>query len=84
MHEFRTTPKILRTTLFAGLAFLLPKLQAQDTATIVDTVSDQSGVRWHAQITPLGQAFNTAAAAGIPGINFNQHSGGLPPSPFRA
>jgi hypothetical protein len=35
-------------------------------------------VRWHAQITPLGQGFNTAAAVGIAGINFNQHSGGLP------
>jgi Carboxypeptidase regulatory-like domain len=35
-------------------------------------------VRWHAEITPLGASFNTAAALGIPGINFNQHSGGLP------
>jgi Carboxypeptidase regulatory-like domain len=35
-------------------------------------------VRWHAEITPLDQNFNTATALGIPGINFNQHSGGLP------
>ncbi len=35
-------------------------------------------VRWHAQITPLGEKFNTAAALGIPGINFNQQSGGMP------
>jgi hypothetical protein len=34
-------------------------------------------VRWHAEITPLGENFNTANALGIPGINFNQQSGGL-------
>lgn len=35
-------------------------------------------VRWHAQITPLGIGFNTATALGMPGINFNQQSGGMP------
>jgi hypothetical protein len=35
-------------------------------------------VRWNARITPLGEKFNTAAALGIPGINFNQQSGGMP------
>ena len=35
-------------------------------------------VRWHAQITPLGMAFNTATALGMPGVNFNAQSGGMP------
>ncbi len=35
-------------------------------------------VRWHAQITPLGMSYDTATALGIPGINFNQQSGGMP------
>jgi hypothetical protein len=35
-------------------------------------------VRWHAQITPLGISYNTATALGMPGINFNQQSGGMP------
>ncbi len=35
-------------------------------------------VRWHAQITPLGMAYDTATALGMPGINFNQESGGMP------
>ena len=35
-------------------------------------------VRWNANITPLGLPFNTAAALGIPGININDKSGGLP------
>ncbi len=35
-------------------------------------------VRWNAQITPLGEKFNTATALGIPGMNFNQQSGGMP------
>ncbi len=35
-------------------------------------------VRWHAQITPLGENFNTATALGMPGVNFNQQSGGMP------
>ncbi|MGA7339154.1 MAG: carboxypeptidase regulatory-like domain-containing protein [Terracidiphilus sp.] len=35
-------------------------------------------VRWHAQITPLGIGFNTATALGMPGVNFNQQSGGMP------
>jgi hypothetical protein len=39
------TRRILQATLLAGLGFLLclPLLHAQDTATIVGTVSDQSG-----------------------------------------
>jgi Carboxypeptidase regulatory-like domain len=35
-------------------------------------------VRWHAQITPLGIGYNTASALGIPGINFNSLTGGMP------
>ena len=35
-------------------------------------------VRWHAQITPLGMKYNTADALGMPGINFNAQSGGMP------
>ena len=35
-------------------------------------------VRWHAQITPLGIGYNTASALGMPGINFNTQSGGMP------
>ena len=35
-------------------------------------------VRWNQHILPLGYAFNTANAIGIPGININDKSGGLP------
>ncbi|MEO7143679.1 MAG: carboxypeptidase-like regulatory domain-containing protein, partial [Bryobacteraceae bacterium] len=35
-------------------------------------------VRWNEYINPIGNAFNTAAALGIPGINVNNHAGGLP------
>lgn len=35
-------------------------------------------IRWNANITPLGLAYNTASAIGIPGININNKSGGLP------
>ncbi len=35
-------------------------------------------VRWNSQITPLGEKFNTATALGMPGINFNKQSGGMP------
>ncbi len=35
-------------------------------------------VRWHAMITPRGMKYNTASALGIPGINFNTQSGGMP------
>jgi hypothetical protein len=35
-------------------------------------------VRWNANITPLGIGFNTASAIGMPGININNKSGGLP------
>ena len=35
-------------------------------------------VRWNQHILPLGNPFNTANAIGIPGININDKSGGLP------
>lgn len=35
-------------------------------------------MRWNAQITPLGIKYNTATALGIPGLNFNEQSGGMP------
>ncbi len=35
-------------------------------------------VRWNQRIEPLGNSFNTATELGIPGININNQSGGLP------
>ena len=35
-------------------------------------------VRWNQNINPLNNEFNTADAVGIPGININDKSGGLP------
>ena len=35
-------------------------------------------IRWNSQVTPLGMKYNTATALGIPGINFNTQSGGMP------
>lgn len=35
-------------------------------------------VRWRATVSPLGQGFAAATAIGIPGINYNAVSGGLP------
>ena len=35
-------------------------------------------VRWNQYINPLGNPFDTAAKIGIPGININNKSGGLP------
>jgi hypothetical protein len=35
-------------------------------------------VRWNQNIEPLGNSFSTAAALGIPGVNINDKSGGLP------
>jgi hypothetical protein len=35
-------------------------------------------VRWHAQITPLDAPYATATSLGIPGINLNAQSGGIP------
>jgi len=35
-------------------------------------------VRWRAEVTPLGAAYDSATALGIPGINYNALSGGLP------
>ncbi|MFZ0589287.1 MAG: carboxypeptidase regulatory-like domain-containing protein [Bryobacteraceae bacterium] len=37
-----------------------------------------AAVRWNANITPLDAPYNTATALGIPGININNKSGGLP------
>ena len=51
------------------------------TRVISGTIVSESHlglVRWHAQVTPLGIGFNTATALGIPGINFNKQSGGMP------
>ena len=44
------------------------------------TVNEARGgvVRWVIDINPIGNAFNTATTIGIPGININNHSGGLP------
>ncbi len=35
-------------------------------------------VRWRAEVTPVGAAYAAATALGIPGINYNALSGGLP------
>ncbi len=35
-------------------------------------------VRWNQKIEPLGNPFPTATAVGIPGVNINDKSGGLP------
>lgn len=35
-------------------------------------------VRWNQYISPLGNPFSTATALGIPGVNINDKSGGLP------
>lgn len=35
-------------------------------------------IRWNQHISPLGSGLNTATEAGIPGININDKSGGLP------
>jgi hypothetical protein len=35
-------------------------------------------VRWNQNIEPLGNSFSTATALGIPGVNINDKSGGLP------
>ncbi|MBI4904356.1 MAG: TonB-dependent receptor [Acidobacteria bacterium] len=35
-------------------------------------------VRWNQYISPIGNPFNTATAIGIPGVNVNDKSGGLP------
>ena len=45
-----------------------------------NTVNEARGgvVRWVIDISPLGNPFNTASAVGIPGINVNNYSGGLP------
>lgn len=46
-------------------------------ANIVNEVR-LGAVRWNQYIAPLGNAFATATAIGIPGININDKSGGLP------
>ena len=35
-------------------------------------------VRWNAKITPLANSLTSATTIGIPGINVNDRSGGLP------
>ena len=35
-------------------------------------------LRWRAEVSPLGQPYAAATAIGIPGINYNSLSGGLP------
>ncbi len=35
-------------------------------------------VRWNSEVTPLGAGFAAATTLGIPGINYNPQSGGLP------
>ncbi len=44
------------------------------------TVNEARGgvVRWVIDISPLGNPFATASAVGIPGVNINNYSGGLP------
>jgi hypothetical protein len=39
-------------------------------------------IRWKADITPADAAFNTATGLGIPGININDRSGGIPAFTF--
>jgi len=46
-------------------------------ASIVNEVRI-GAVRWNQYIAPIGNAFTTATAVGIPGININDKSGGLP------
>ncbi len=46
-------------------------------ANIVNEVR-LGAVRWNQYISPLGNTLNTATAVGIPGININDKSGGLP------
>jgi hypothetical protein len=46
-------------------------------ANIVNEVR-LGAVRWNQYISPIGNPFNTATAIGIPGININDKSGGLP------
>lgn len=37
-----------------------------------------AAIRWNADVTPLGAAYASATALGIPDINYNSRSGGLP------
>jgi hypothetical protein len=46
-------------------------------ASIVNEVR-LGAVRWNQYISPLGNPFATATAVGIPGVNINDKSGGLP------
>ncbi|MBK7926311.1 MAG: carboxypeptidase regulatory-like domain-containing protein [Bryobacterales bacterium] len=46
-------------------------------ANIVNEVR-LGAVRWNQYISPIGNAFATANALGIPGVNINDKSGGLP------
>ena len=51
------------------------------TRTLSPTMVSESHfglVRWHAQITPVDSVYATATSLGIPGINLNAQSGGIP------
>jgi Carboxypeptidase regulatory-like domain len=51
------------------------------TRTLSPTMVSESHfgmVRWHARITPLDAAYPTATSLGIPGINLDAQSGGIP------
>jgi hypothetical protein len=61
-----------------------PLVNQSDTLNYVKVLSPnvvketRAGVvRWDQSINPLGNTFNTAEALGVPGINFNDKSGGL-------
>ena len=47
-----------------------------NAATLVE--AHAAIVRWSAEFTPLGSPFRSAAAIGIPGINYSSLAGGLP------
>lgn len=65
-----TTTPLLNQSATLGYTKVLSQSTVSETHFAV--------VRWNANITPLGIAFNTASAIGIPGININDKSGGLP------
>lgn len=65
-----TTEPLLNQGVTVGYTKILkPNMVLQSHAALV---------RWRAQITPLGLGYNTATALGMPGINFNPQSGGMP------
>jgi hypothetical protein len=64
-----TTPLINQSGTFNYVKVFSPNVINEARAGVV---------RWNQNITPLGNAFNTATEVGIPGINLNDKSGGLP------